>query len=105
MPKVTFISASGEEFVVEAHSGETLMEAARHNDVPGILADCGGACACATCHVYVEQQFFDKLEARSDMESDMLEFAESEVKPNSRLSCQIVVADDLEGMRVTVPQD
>ena len=103
MPKITYIDFSGEERTVEARTGTTVMEAAIKNNIPGIDADCGGACACATCHVYVDEAFMDKVGERQEMEDSMLDFAEN-VQPNSRLSCQIMVSDDLDGLRVTTPE-
>ena len=90
MPKITFIDASGQSRTVEAQVGSTVMETALRNSVPGIEAECGGACACATCHVYVAPEWTDVTGKASQMEEDMLDFA-FEVRPNSRLSCQIKV--------------
>ncbi|MDP3495988.1 MAG: 2Fe-2S iron-sulfur cluster-binding protein [Hyphomonadaceae bacterium] len=103
MPKITYIDASGTERVVEAKNGMTVMETAIKHNIPGIDADCGGACACATCHVYVDGAFTDKVGKPSAMEQSMLDFAEN-VKENSRLSCQIKVRDDLDGLKVTTPE-
>jgi 2Fe-2S ferredoxin len=103
MPKITFIDASGVERTVEAKVGMTVMEAAIKNNVPGIDADCGGACACATCHVYVKDDFLARTGSPSAMEQSMLDFAEN-VKANSRLSCQIKIRDDLDGLTVTTPE-
>ncbi|MEO0721759.1 MAG: 2Fe-2S iron-sulfur cluster-binding protein [Pseudomonadota bacterium] len=103
MAKITYIDHSGEARCVEAKNGETVMETAIKNSVPGIDADCGGACACATCHVYVDEAFMDKVGQPEDMEQSMLDFAEN-VKPNSRLSCQITVSDSLDGLSVTTPE-
>ena len=103
MPKVTFIAADGAARSVEAEIGATLMETAIRNSVPGIDADCGGACACATCHVYVEPEWQGKTGARNPMEEDMLDFA-FDVRDNSRLSCQIKISDGLDGLRVKVPE-
>lgn len=102
MPKVTFIEHNGKEHTVEAANGLTVMEAAVKNLVPGIDADCGGACACATCHVYVDPAFADKIDEKSDMEQTMLDFA-NEVTDQSRLSCQIKLSDDLDGLVVRLP--
>ena len=79
------------------------MEAAVQNMIPGIDADCGGACACATCHVYVKSDFLPKLKEKDDMEDSMLDFAEN-VQDNSRLSCQILITDELDGIEVTTPE-
>jgi ferredoxin, 2Fe-2S len=103
MPRITFIEPSGSRRVIDAPAGITLMEAAVQNGVQGILALCGGACACATCHVYVDPTWLPKLQAREEMEEGMLESA-WEPRENSRLSCQIHVSSDLEGLEVTVPQ-
>ncbi|MGV8840977.1 MAG: 2Fe-2S iron-sulfur cluster-binding protein [Bauldia sp.] len=103
MAKITYIAADGTSFVVEAENGMTVMEAAIHNQVPGIEAECGGACACATCHVYVEEPFKEIVGEPSPMEEDMLDFG-YDVRPNSRLSCQIRVSDELDGMVVKVPE-
>ncbi len=103
MPKLIFIDHKGQERAFEAKVGETVMETAVKNAVPGIDADCGGACACATCHVYVDEAFVGKLEPQQEMEKSMLDFAEN-VKPNSRLSCQIRVSAALDGLKVTTPE-
>lgn len=102
MPKITFIQPDGSAQVVEAQSGMTVMEAAKKNDVEGIEAECGGACACATCHVYVDEAWRETVGGPSEMEEDMLDFA-FEVQPTSRLSCQIKVTDALDGLVVRVP--
>ena len=102
MPKILFTDHDGETREVEAKPGMSLMEAAVQNMIPGIDADCGGACACATCHVYVDAEWLPKLKAKDDMEDSMLDFAE-EVQDNSRLSCQILMNDDLDGITVTTP--
>jgi 2Fe-2S ferredoxin len=103
MPRITFIEPDGFRHEIDAPVGVTLMEAARQNGVQGILALCGGACACATCHVYVESEWLPKLAAREEMEEGMLESA-WEPRGNSRLSCQIHVSADLDGLVVRVPQ-
>ncbi|MEL7482668.1 MAG: 2Fe-2S iron-sulfur cluster-binding protein [Pseudomonadota bacterium] len=103
MATITYIDFDGNERVIEAKNGETVMEVAVKNSVPGIDADCGGACACATCHVYVDEAFLDKVGTPEAMEQSMLDFAEN-VKPNSRLSCQIQISDDLDGLKVTTPE-
>lgn len=103
MPTIIYIDHTGEERAIEAKTGETVMEAAIKNAVPGIDADCGGACACATCHVYVDAAFAEKTGAPEDMEQSMLDFAEN-VEANSRLCCQITVTDALDGLRVTTPE-
>lgn len=103
MVKIVFVESDGEEKAVDASVGQSLMEVAVANDVQGIDADCGGACACATCHVYIEKDRVFDTGARADMEESMLEFAEG-VKVNSRLACQIPVSDLLEGLRVFLPE-
>ena len=102
MPKVTYIEYNGKEHEVEVEKGLSIMEGAVQNGVPGIDADCGGACACATCHVYVKEEWLDKLPKKEDGEEDMLDMA-FEPKKNSRLSCQLVVSDDLDGLTVDIP--
>jgi 2Fe-2S ferredoxin len=103
MPKITYIQPSGEEKTVDASVGVTVMEAAKLNMVDGIEAECGGACACATCHVYVAPEWLEKTGKPSEMEEDMLDFA-FDVRETSRLSCQIKVTDDLDGLKVSVPE-
>lgn len=103
MTTITFIEHSGREHVVQATDGQSLMRAAVSNGVPGIDAECGGACACATCHVYVEEAWREKVGPPSPMEEDMLDFA-FEVKDSSRLSCQIKVKPELDGLVVRVPE-
>ncbi len=103
MPKITFIDAAGTKRDVDAKAGASVMEAAVQNMIPGIDADCGGACACATCHVYVAEGWADKLKAKDDMEDSMLDFAE-DVQDNSRLSCQILMSDELDGLLVRTPE-
>jgi 2Fe-2S ferredoxin len=103
MAKITFIGHDGTAREVTAQNGMSVMEAAVKNMVPGIDADCGGACACATCHVYVEPDWLEKTGKRSEMEEDMLDFA-FDVRDNSRLSCQIKVSDALDGLTVKVPE-
>ena len=102
MPKITYIGQDGTARTVEAEAGTTVMETAIKNDIPGILATCGGSCSCATCHVYVDQDWFDRLPPAALEESDMLDTAH-DLKDNSRLSCQIVVSDELDGLTVTTP--
>jgi 2Fe-2S ferredoxin len=103
MAKITYIEHSGAEHVIAVKSGLSVMEGAVKNNVPGIDADCGGACACATCHVYVDDAWKGKTGTPSAMEESMLDFAEN-VEPNSRLSCQITVSDALEGLIVRMPE-
>lgn len=103
MPKITYIEHSGKEHVVEAPVGQTVMEAAVKHAVPGIDADCGGACACATCHVYVDPAWTTKTGEPSSMEQSMLDFA-NDVETNSRLSCQIKISEALDGLVVRLPK-
>ncbi len=103
MALVTFIDFEGVEREVDAVNGDSLMEAATSNDIPGIDADCGGACACATCHVYIDENWTNVVGAAADLESEMLEVAE-DVKPNSRLACQVKVSDEMDGLRVITPE-
>ena len=103
MTKITYIAFDGARFDVEAQNGSTVMENAIRNSVPGIEAECGGACACATCHVYVDEEWTDRVGPPQAMEEDMLDFA-WEPQQNSRLSCQIVVSDELDGLVVRVPE-
>lgn len=103
MPTIIYVDHAGDERRVAATLGESVMETAIKNGVPGIDADCGGACACATCHVYVDEAFMEKVGTPEDMEQSMLDFAEN-VQPNSRLSCQIEVSEELDGLRVKTPE-
>jgi 2Fe-2S ferredoxin len=103
MARIKYIEFDGREHEVEVRNGLSVMEGAVKNNIPGIDADCGGACACATCHVYVDEAWTDKTGSASAMEESMLDFAE-EVQPNSRLSCQIRVTDALDGLTVRMPQ-
>jgi len=103
MAKITYIEFDGTPHVADVKTGLSIMEGAVKNNIPGIDADCGGACACATCHVYVDEAWTDKTGTASAMEESMLDFAEN-VQPNSRLSCQIKVSDDLDGLTVRMPE-
>ena len=103
MAKITYIEHNGTEHAIDVKTGLSVMEGAVKNNIPGIDADCGGACACATCHVYVDPTWLDKTGDRSAMEESMLDFAEG-VQENSRLSCQIKVSDELDGLVVTMPE-
>ena len=103
MPKITYITSDGATYPVDAETGSTVMEAAIRNLVPGIEAECGGACACATCHVHVDENWTDVVGRPQPMEEDMLDFA-FDVRPTSRLSCQIKVTDELDGLIVRVPE-
>jgi ferredoxin, 2Fe-2S len=103
MVKITFIDTAGTARTVEGEVGSTVMETAIKNGVPGIEAECGGACACSTCHVYIDDAWREKVGEPSPMEEDMLDFA-YEVKPSSRLSCQIKVSEDLDGLTMQTPE-
>lgn len=103
MAKITYVEHDGTEHVVDVADGLSVMEGAVNNMIPGIDADCGGACACATCHVYVDEKFMDKIEPKEDMEQTMLDFA-PDVRDNSRLSCQIKVKPEIDGMIVRMPE-
>jgi 2Fe-2S ferredoxin len=103
MPRITFIEPGGGRREIDAPLGLTLMEAARQHGVQGVVAQCGGACACATCHVYVDPAWLARLEPREEMEEGMLETA-WEPRENSRLSCQVHITADMDGLLVTVPQ-
>lgn len=104
MPKIHYIQPGGETRIIEATVGDSVMHAAIINGVSGITAECGGACSCATCHIYVDESWKDRLPAIGDDEEGMLECTASERRPNSRLSCQITVTDDLEGLIVNTPE-
>ena len=103
MPKITYIEQNGNSKTIEVNNGLTVMEGAVQNNIPGIDADCGGSMACATCHVYVEEKWFDKILKAEEGEIDMIDMA-FEPKKNSRLSCQIIVGDELDGLVVTTPE-
>jgi len=103
MTKITFIDAAGQSRTVEAEDGSTVMETALKNAIPGIEAECGGACACATCHVYVDESWLERLGKAEQMEEDMLDFA-FDVRPTSRLSCQIKVRPEFDGIAVSTPE-
>ena len=102
MPKITYIDDEGNSKTIEVENGLSVMEGAIQNNIPGIDADCGGSMACATCHVYVEEKWLNKLPKAEDEEVDMIDMA-FEPKKNSRLSCQLIVSDELNGLTVTTP--
>lgn len=104
MAKITYIEHDGTEHVVDVRNGLTVMEGARDNGVPGIEADCGGACACSTCHVYVAADWVDRLLPKDPMEEDMLDFAWHPDPARSRLTCQIKVTEAMDGLVVTMPE-
>ena len=103
MTKITYIEHNGKEHTVDVQNGLTVMEGAVQNDIPGIDADCGGSMACATCHVYVKDDWYNKLDEKSEGEDDMIDQA-YDPKKNSRLSCQIQVSDELDGLEVHLPE-
>ena len=102
MAKITYIENNGSEHVVDVAPGLSVMQGAVNNNLPGISADCGGACSCATCHVYVDKGWLAKTGTPSDLEKAMIDFAEN-IEDNSRLSCQIAVTDELDGLIVRLP--
>ncbi len=102
MAKITYIENNGKSHTIDVANGLSVMEGAIQNNIPGIDADCGGSMACATCHVYVKEEWFDKLPKKEDGEEDMLDMA-FEPKKFSRLSCQLMVTDDLDGLEVNLP--
>lgn len=104
MPKITYIEHNGTRHEVDVPIGHTVMEGARDNDIPGIEADCGGACACSTCHVYVDEEWVDRLPAKEATEADMLDFAFEPDARRSRLTCQLKVSAELEGLVVQMPE-
>ena len=103
MPKITYIENNGKSHTIEVANGLSVMEGAVQNNIPGIDADCGGSMACATCHVYVKEEWFNKLPSKIEGEDDMLDMA-FEPKKNSRLSCQLMVSDQLDGLVVNLPE-
>jgi len=103
MPKITYVENQGGSKTIDVDNGLTVMEGAIQNDIPGIDADCGGSMACATCHVYVEEKWLDKIPKAEEAEVDMIDMA-YEPKKNSRLSCQLIVSDELDGLIVTTPE-
>ena len=103
MPKIIYKDHQGNSKTIEVESGLSVMEGAIQKEIPGIDADCGGSMACATCHVYVNDKWFDKIPKAEDAEIDMIDMA-FEPKKNSRLSCQIIINDELDGLEVTTPE-
>lgn len=103
MPKITFVEHSGKTHEVEAEVGQNLMQVALNNTVPGMLADCGGNCACATCHVYVDAPWTDKVAPAEKTEQDMIECTVYP-EPTSRLSCQVIITEQLDGLVVRLPE-
>jgi ferredoxin, 2Fe-2S len=105
MPKVVFITLDGAQRVVDAHTDESVMAAAVRNGVPGIIGECGGNCSCATCHVYVADDFAAEVGGAGDMEDDLLDLGVADRRETSRLSCQISVTEDLDGLTVHIPEE
>ena len=103
MPKITFKNFEGRSKTIEIENGLSVMEGAIQNEIPGIDADCGGSMACATCHVYVEEKWLDRISKAEDAEIDMIDMA-FEPKKNSRLSCQIIVSNELDGLEIQTPE-
>lgn len=104
MVKITYIEHSGKQHILELTPGTTVMEGARDNGIPGIEADCGGACACSTCHVYIDPAWVDRLPLRDEMEADMIDFAWNPDPERSRLTCQIKVTEALDGLCLQLPE-
>ena len=104
MPVVTYVEYSGEAHKVDVPDGDSVMQGAVKNNINGIVAECGGGLACATCHCFVDDAWIDRVGARSEAESQMLEFSPNETRPGSRLSCQIIMNGDLDGLIVRLPQ-
>ena len=104
MPKVTYIPAQGEARIVDVPAGENVMRGALYNDVEGIVGECGGGLACATCHCYIDEAWAAKTGEPSEAEVEMFDSASSEVRPTSRLSCQVIVTDELDGLVVRLPE-
>ncbi|MEH6482975.1 MULTISPECIES: 2Fe-2S iron-sulfur cluster-binding protein [Pseudomonas] len=102
MPTLTFIEHNGTEHKVKGDVGQSVMQAATFASLPGITADCGGACSCATCHTYIDDAWVSKLQAAEGMENDMLEYA-FERRDNSRLSCQLIISEEMDGMVLHLP--
>ena len=105
MPKVVFITLDGAQRVVDANAGESVMAAAVRNGIPGIIGECGGNCSCATCHVYVDDEFSASVGGANDMEDDLLDLGVADRRDTSRLSCQIAVTEDLDGLTVHIPAE
>lgn len=101
---ITYINADGSEKTVDVPPGRSVMEGAVMNNIEGIIAECGGACSCATCHGYVDEAWMERVGGAQGDEADMLEFSK-DVRPNSRLTCQIEIADDLEGLKILIPTE
>jgi 2Fe-2S ferredoxin len=102
MPQITYVTPDGSEFTVDVAVGLTVMDGSVRNNLPGIIAECGGGCSCATCHVHVDAEFYGYFDEPSDDERELLEFSDM-FCPRSRLSCQLIVTEKCDGMRLTVP--
>lgn len=102
MPEVTYVLADGRELTLDVPCGQSVMDGSVRNNLPGIVAECGGSCSCATCHVYVDGEWESAFDDVTDEERDLLEFADG-AQPNSRLACQLIVSSDTHGVRVVVP--
>ena len=102
MPEVTYLLADGRELTIDVPCGQSIMDGSVRNNLPGIVAECGGSCSCATCHVYVDSAWEDRFDEVTDEERDLLEFADGS-QPNSRLACQLIMSDANAGVRVVVP--
>jgi 2Fe-2S ferredoxin len=102
VPEVIYVLADGREMTVDVPSGQTVMDGSVRNNLPGIVAECGGSCSCATCHVYLDDEWRDRFDEVTDEERDLLEFADGS-QPNSRLACQLVMSEAAHGVRVVVP--
>jgi 2Fe-2S ferredoxin len=105
MPKVVFITIEGESRIVDAQAGESVMAAAVRNGIPGIIGECGGNCSCATCHVYVDNEFTAAVGTVGDMEDDLLDLGVADRRDSSRLACQIQLTEELDGLTVHVPEE
>lgn len=102
MPDVTYILHDGRELTIDVPIGQSVMDGSVRNNLPGIIAECGGSCSCATCHVYLDESWADRFDEATDDERDLLEFAD-DFQPNSRLACQLIVSEQVDGVRVVVP--
>lgn len=105
MPKVIYVAESGDERAIDATAGESVMSTAVKNGVPGIIGECGGNASCATCHVWVREEFLPLLDAIGDTEEDLLDMGVTDRRAGSRLSCQVPVTDELDGLVVDIPPD
>lgn len=104
MPDVIYVLADGRELTIDVPVGQSVMDGSVRNNLPGIVAECGGSCSCATCHVYLDEAWRDRFDDLTDEERELLEFADG-AQPNSRLACQLIVCDETHGVRVVVPTD